>query len=122
MPFEISAAKGVPAGQYKGQLLRVEADAGGKFGPQRKWFFAVELPDSIEEHMEFTSDNVSPGSKAYKYLQGLLGRELQAGEVIEEPTGKTVLLTFEKKANGYSTLSAITPIVEPVQVEANIPR
>lgn len=127
MPFEIAKAKIAP-GQYKGQLLRVESDPGGKFGPQRKWFFAVEVPaedgsgTEIQEHMEFTSTNTGPGSKVYAFLKGLLGRELQAGEVIEEPTGKTVLLNFVQKPNGYSGIDSIVPIVEPVQTEAGIPR
>lgn len=122
MPFEISKGTGVPAGTFKGQLLRVENDPGGKFGPQRKWYFAVETADEVIEHMEYVSTNTGPGSKTYQYLKGLLGRELQAGEVIEEPTGKTAMLTFVQKANGYSKLESITPIVEPVQTEAGIPR
>lgn len=122
MPFTISEANGVPAGTFKGQLLRVEAEVPGKFGPQRKWFFAVEVEDEIKEHMEFASTNTGPGSKTYQWLKGLLGKDLKAGEEIEEPTGKTAMLTFVQKANGYSKLESITPIVEPVQTEAGIPR
>jgi len=121
VPFEITAPKGVEPGQYRGQLTKVESNT-GKFGPQREWFFAVEVDGKLEEHKEITSDNTGPGSKAYGFLKGILGRELQTGEVIDDPVGKTVLLTFVRKPNGYSKLDAIVPIVEPVQTEAGIPR
>lgn len=123
MPFEISAPKvEVPAGTYKGQLLRVEPEETGQYGPQRKWFFLVDVNGEGKEHMEYTSTNVSPKSKAYMFLKGFLGRDLQAGEKIEEPTGKTAMLVFVEKKNGYTGIDAIIPIVEPVQTEAGIPR
>jgi hypothetical protein len=122
MPFKVSETQGVPPGQYKGQLIRVEDAGVGQYGPQRKWFFLVDVNGEGQEHMEWTSTNVSPKSKAYKYLKGLLGRDLQAGEEIDDPVGKTAILNFIAKPNGYSSLDSIVPIVEPVQAEAGIPR
>lgn len=122
MPFEIAKAK-IEPGQYRGQLTRVERGQ-GKFGAQCEWFFAVEIPgaDELQEHKEFTSANTGPGSKAYSFLKGLIGRELQSGEVVDDPVGTTALLTFEQKPNGYTGITAITPIVSPVQEEVGIPR
>lgn len=121
MPFEISGGNGIPAGQYKGQLLRVESGT-GKFGDQRNWFFGIDIDGELKEHKEITSTNTGPGSKARQYLEGLMGRELKTGEVIEDPTGVTALFTFEQKPNGYTKIASIVPIVEPAQVEAGLPR
>lgn len=122
MPFQVSDSKGIPAGSHKGQLLRVEPPQQGQYGEQRKWFFLVDVNGEAKEHMEWTSTNVSPKSKAYMLLKGFLGRDLQAGEQVEEPTGKTAILNFVQKPNGYTGIESVTSIVEPVQTEAGVPR
>lgn len=123
MPFTIDAPKGanIPEGTYKSQLLKVET-GNGQFGPQRKWFWLVDVNGAGEELSVLSSMNTSPGSKAYKWLTALLGRAPVVGESFEDPTGKTVMLNIGPNDKGYPTIKDIIPIVEPVQTEAGIPR
>lgn len=123
MPFTIDAPKGpdIAPGTYKAQLLRVE-NGTGQFGPQRKWFWLVDVNGTGEELSVLSSTNTSPGSKAYKWLAALLGRSPATGETIEDPTGKTVMLALSKNDKGYAKIDDVLPIVEPVQTEAGIPR
>lgn len=122
MPFEITGGSNVAPGTYKGQLIRVEAGIPTSFGNARKWYFLVDVNGSGEELTALTSENTGPQSKTYGWLTALLGRAPQAGETIEDPTGKTVLIQVEKNEKGFPKIVAVLPHVEPQQVEAGIPR
>lgn len=123
MPFTIDPPKGanIPDGTYKAQLMNVNSTT-GQFGAQREWYFLVDVNGKGEELKAFTSANTSPSSKAFKWLSALLGRTPQTGETIEDPTGKTVMLVIAKNDKGYPAIVDVMPHVEPVQVEAGIPR
>lgn len=122
MPFEISGGTSITPGTYKGQLMRVESGVPTSFGNARKWYWLVDVNGQGQELSVLTSENTGPQSKAYRWLTALLGREPQAGERIEDPTGKTVMLTVGTNAKGFATIEGVTAIVEPQQIEAGIPR
>jgi len=121
MPFEITAGQVIDPGTYKAQLTRVEENQ-GQYGMYRKWHFLVDVNGTGEELSVITSGNTGPQSKSFAWLTALLGRVPQAGERIEDPTGKTVLVSVVTNKKGFSTIDSLMPIVEPVQQEAGIPR
>lgn len=121
MPFEIPTPTAIEPGTYKAQLEKVETDE-GNFGKYRKWFWIVEVDGKLESLSVLTSAHTGPNSKSYAWLTALLGRAPQAGETIEDPTGKTVLLAISKNDKGFNKVDAVMPIVEPTEVSPGIPR
>ena len=123
MPFEIQAPTGldVPDGTYPAILESVNED-NGQFGLFREWHFLVEHDGQVTAFSDRSSGNTSPGSKAYAWLTGLLGKEPQIGERYEDPTGTRVLLQLEKNAKGYMKIKAVLPFTEPQQVMPGVPR
>lgn len=122
MPFEITGGSKIEPGTYKAQLTRVESGIPTSFGNARKWYFLADVNGEGEELTALTSENTGPQSKSYQWLTVLLGRAPSAGETIQDPTGKTVMVQVEKNDKGFPKIVALIPIVEPVQVEAGIPR
>lgn len=121
----------IPAGTYKAQLAGSTIETGGQFkdeknpnGDYRRWEWLVEVPGS--EELKALSDNTSlftgPKSETFKRLTALLGRAPVAGEVIENPVGKTVLLTLSIKDNGYNKIDLVSPYVDPQQTVPGVPR
>lgn len=123
MPFTIGANKGsIPDGTYKAQLIGVQDGIATKFGTARRWSWLLDINGEGKELEQLTSENNAPGTVSYKQLEALIGRKPVVGETLEDPTGKTVMLTIKAKDNGWPGVDSVTPIVEPVQVEAGIPR
>lgn len=121
MPFEIPSHTTIEPGTYKAQLERVDTDE-GSFGTYRKWYWLVEADGKLESLSALTSAHTGPRSRSYQWLTALLGRAPQAGEKLEDPTGKTVLVTVGKNDKGFNTVEAVLPLVDPTQVKEGIPR
>lgn len=122
--FKITGSK-IPDGQYVGELVSVN-ESSGKYGPQRKWLFILDVPQedgtvSQEELSGITSSNVSPGSKAHKWLSGLVGKPLQTGDEIN-PIGMKGLIYVAANEKGFATIQEIVPYAEPQQVLPGVPR
>lgn len=122
MPFEIPTGTPIEPGNYTAMLERVEVDPGGSFGSFRKWHWIVDVNGEATPMTALTSENTGPQSKSYQWLTALLGRTPQAGEKIEDPTGKRVVLTIEKNAKGFPTVVLVAPFSEPQQVLPGTPR
>lgn len=123
MSFDIPDTKPIDPGTYKAQLLGTAIKTGGEFGDFRTWDWLVEMPDGTTANFsDSTSLNNGPQSKAYARLTALLGAAPQAGSKVDDPTGKTVILTIGKKENGFPKIDGIGPYVAPVQTEAGLPR
>lgn len=122
MPFTIGGGSNIAPGTYKGQLTRVESGIPTAFGTARKWYFLLDVDGKGEELSAMTSENTGPQSKAFRWLKALTGRVPQAGEVIDDPVGKTVMIEVTHNDKGFATVGDLIPIVEPVQTEAGIPR
>lgn len=124
MPFEIPQSQDIPPGTYKAILEKVEERTGGKFGDGnfRVWDWIVDVNGKGELLSVSTSMNTGPRSTSYAWLTALLGRAPQAGEKIDDPTGKQVLLTIGKKDNGFPKVEAVSPYVDPQQTVPGIPR
>jgi hypothetical protein len=122
MPFTITGGNSnIPPGTYKAQLTGVQDGIPTEFGTARRWTWLVDVNGEGQELNDLTSENNGPKSKSFGYLEVLIGRKPVAGETIEDPTGKTVLLEIGEK-NGWPKVSAVLPFAEPSQVEAGIPR
>ena len=136
MTFEIPQPSGsdLEPGTYKAQLLGVTVKSGGKFvspqnpeGKYRLWDWAVEKAgDNGEVELvpfsDTTSLNTGPKTNSYARLTALLGKAPQAGETIETPTGKTVMLQIVRKENGFAKVEAVLPFVDPQQTLPGVPR
>ena len=130
MTFKISSPPPqIDPGTYKAQLAGSSIKTGGKFvsdknptGDYRQWEWLVEVPG---KDLQSLSDNTSlftgPASETYKRLTALLGRAPVAGEEIENPVGKTVLLTISRKDNGYAKIDLVSPYVDPQQTVPGVP-
>lgn len=124
MTFEIQAGVDIAPGTYKAQLERTEIKAGGSFGDGkfRVWHWLADVNGEATPISDSTSLNTGPQSKAYARLTALLGRAPVAGEKLEDPTGKTVLLTIGKKDNGFPRIDAVGAFVDPQQTVEGLPR
>lgn len=124
--FEIPTTVEIADGTYPAVVESIVSDT-GNYGPFRKWSFLVEHvaadgSKKIDSISAITSGNTGPRSKTYAWLTAIIGRAPKAGEKIEDPTGTRVLVTIEHNDKGFPTVAQLTPLVEPVQVEAGIPR
>ena len=123
MPFTITqTGPDIPPGTYPATLAGVEPYQHETYGEGRMWKWLVEKADGIEEFGTITSNNTGPKSKAYAWLKVLLGRELRAGETIDDPTGTRVLLVIGKNEKGFPKIEAVLPYSEPQQVLDGVPR
>ena len=129
MPFEITAGsnKNLPPGTYKASLVEVsiretESPPGsGNIQEYRIWDFLADVNGELVPVSGTSSLNNSPKSKAYAWLTALIGYAPKAGETIEDPIGKTVLLTIGQKDNGFPKIEFLTAYVEPT-VTDGVPR
>jgi hypothetical protein len=122
MPFKITgAAANIPDGTYKATLEAVD-EGESSYGVYRKWHWLVDVNGTLEPLSVITSSNTGPQSKSYQWLKALLGRELKAGEEVEDPIGKMAVLQIAKNAKGFPTVLSVLPDVQPATVEAGIPR
>ena len=127
MPFTIGESKSLAPGTYKGQLIEVSVKlketkpGSGVFDEYRMWDFVAEVDGELVPVSATSSMNTGPKSKAYQWLTALTGRAPQAGETIEDPIGKTVLLTISQKDNGFPKIDLLTAYVEPT-VTDGVPR
>ena len=122
MPFNIPEGSKIEPGSYTATLEKVEEFDSVQYGKSRKWHWLVEVGDSVESLSTLSSANTGPQSKSYKYLAALLGREPSAGETLEDPTGKKVILQITKNAKGFPAVDAVLPFTEPQQVMPGVPR
>lgn len=129
MGFEIPAAQDIEPGTYKAQLLGTSIKDGGKFtspsnptGSYRVWDWLIDDGKEGTAFTDTTSINNGPKSVSYQRLTALLGRAPQAGEKIEDPTGKTVMLQIGRKENGFPKVEAVIAFVEPQQSLPGVPR
>lgn len=127
MTFEIPVTVDIEDGVYVASLAGVEADT-GSFGPFRRWTWLVEVPGkdgadgSIEELSQLTSANTGPQSKSYAQLTALLGEAPKAGQTIESPNGKRVMVTIVHNDKGFPTVAGVGPYVDPQMAMPGIPR
>jgi hypothetical protein len=119
--FQIPTTVEISDGDYPAVVEAIEA-GNGSFGAQRKWNFLVEHDGKIDSISRITSANLGPRSVGYALLSGLLGRDLKAGEQIEDPTGKRCIVTITHNEKGFPTIGAVKPWVEPQQSLPGIPR
>ena len=124
MPFTITAGSGVqiPDGTYKAQLTGVQDGIPTQYGTARRWSWLLDVNGEGKELNQMTSENNGPQSVSFKQLEALIGRKPVAGETIEDPTGKTVLLEIKQGANGWPKVVAVLPYQQPLEMEPGIPR
>jgi hypothetical protein len=129
MTFEIPQESTLEPGTYKAQLVGTSIKSGGKFvtpvnpeGKYRVWDWAVEKDGELVPFSDTTSINNGSKTKSYARLTALLGKAPQAGDKIEDPTGKTVMLQVVEKENGFAKVEAVLPFAEPQQTLDGVPR
>ena len=121
MPFEIAAGnKGIAPGTYKATLTEVSIKE-SETGQYRLWDFLADVNGELVPVSGTSSTNTGPKSKSFQWLTALIGRAPQAGETIEDPIGKMVLLTISQKDNGFPKIDLLTAYVEPA-VTDGVPR
>lgn len=126
MPFEIQAGgPDIAPGTYKATLEKVEIGEGtfnGNTGPIRVWHFLCDVNGTLVPISATSSMGTGPKTKAYAWLTALLGEAPKAGETVEDPIGKMVLLTVTRKENGFPKIEQLTAYVQPATVAGDIPR
>jgi hypothetical protein len=129
MTFKIEAGVDIPPGTYKAQLLGTEVIPEGTFktpknptGTYRRWDWLVEVKGESVPFSDNTSLNTSPKTITYARLTALLGEAPKAGDELSDPTGKTVVLTFGKKDNGFPKIEQVGAYVDPQQTLEGLPR
>ena len=122
--FDVSGAKIAP-GIYQGMLEKVEVlpSPDPRYpGDFRKWHFLLNVGTELLPITATSSLNTGTRSKSYIWLSAILGRALRAGEHIDDPVGKRVMITVADNEKGYSTIMALAPFTEPEQVVPGVPR
>jgi len=127
--FQIPDYKEIPPGTYKAQLAGTSVIEEGSFktpqnpkGSYRKWDWLVEVGDEVVPFSDNTSLNNGTKTFAYQRLTALLGQAPQAGTAVEDPTGKTVTLTFGKGDGGFPKITQVGAFVDPQQTLEGLPR
>lgn len=119
MPFKITSS--VPDGTYRGTLESVEEER-GQYGQMRKWHWLLDVNGELTPYTQFTPATTGTGTVSYKQLTVLLGRAPQSGEVIEDPTGVTVLVTIKANDKGTPKVESLAPYVAPQTTVDGVPR
>jgi hypothetical protein len=113
--FTVSAG-GVPAGSYTATFAGVEdqpANAEKGYGPGIKWKFTILGPTQAgQEATRITSCSPTLKNAFGKMLVGLLGRQLQTGEVVDpdDYKGKKYIIMVGAGQNGGTRVEAVTPM------------
>lgn len=124
--FQIPTTVEIADGRYPAVVEAIESGT-GSFGPQRKWSFLVEHQNAngqpiVSSISTITSANTGPRSTSYQFLKGLLGRELRAGENIEDPTGTRCFVDIVHNDKGFPKVAAVYQHTEPQQTLPGVPR
>jgi len=129
MTFEISDFADIPDGKYVATLAGVTVKKGGFGGNDyRSWEWLVEVPGEngaeaeIVPLTQLTSVNTGPQSKSFKQLTALLGEAPKAGQSIEAPTGKRVVLMITHNDKRFPTVQDVGPYIDPQATLPGIPR
>lgn len=119
--FKIPTTVEIADGTYPAVVEAIESGS-GSFGTYRKWSFLVEHDGKVDSISAMTSANLGPQSKAYKWLTGILGKQLKAGDEVEDPTGTRCLVTITHNEKGFPTVSEVGTYSDPQQTIPGIPR
>ncbi len=114
--MEFTAPNNVPDGVYGATLMTIEQREPGENSltqkPYLRWTFEVyteEDPDGIEL-VKNTSQSFGPKSNARKFVQSLLGRQIQPGEQINMadylPLDCQVVVKIDQES-GYSRIEDV---------------
>lgn len=125
--FEIPTTVEIEDGTYPAVVEAIEPTEHATFGKGRKWSFLVEHTaadgtSKVDSISTITSSNLGPRSKAYAFLSGIEGRPLKAGERVDDPTGKRVMVTIGHNDKGFPTVTAVAAFQEPQQTLPGVPR
>ena len=82
---------------FPGFLDRIEEDE-GQFGPMLKWVFILDT-EPEREAWGFTSQTLSPRSKAYGWIKGIYSQGPEPGQVVDlgQLFGERVGVMFEHR-------------------------
>lgn len=121
MTMTVGAVPIVPDGTYPGTLIALEDFLAPDFNNPddnktlRRWTFGldgeVDVDGNPAEIDGVSSTALGPRSKAYEWIEALLGRKLDKGETITRSMllNKTCLVKVEQNKDGYSKVTAIIP-------------
>jgi len=121
MTMTVGAVPIVPDGTYPATLIGLEDfDAPDFNNPEdtktlRRWTFGLDGevdPDGNPAEIDGVSSTaLGPRSKAYGWLEALLGRKLEKGESVTRSSllNKPCLVRVEANDDGYSKIAAVVP-------------
>ena len=121
MTLTVGAIPIVPDGTYPATLIGLEQFEAADFNnPEdsktlRRWTFGldgeVDADGNPAEIDGVSSTALGPRSKAYGWIEALLGRKLEKGESVTRSSllNKTCLVTVEQNEDGYSKITAVVP-------------
>jgi hypothetical protein len=121
MTMTVGAIPIVPDGTYPATLIGLEDFEAPDFNnPEdtktlRRWTFGldgeVDVDGNPAEIDGVSSTALGPRSKAYGWIEALLGRKLEKGETVTRSSllNKTCLVTVEQNDDGYSKIAAVVP-------------
>jgi hypothetical protein len=124
MPFQITESESIAPGTYRASLEKVELSRTEKYGGSdfRKWHFLVDVDGKLVPISATTSVNTSTRTTSFKWLQAILGREIKAGETIDDPVGSQCLVVIVTKDNGFSKITDVLPLQGVQEVVPGLPR
>lgn len=120
MTMTVGAIPIVPDGTYPGTLIGLEDFEAPDFNnPEdnktlRRWTFGldgeVDADGNPAEIDGVSSTALGPRSKAYEWIEALLGRKLEKGEAItrSQLLNKTCLVKVAQNEDGYSKVAGLT--------------
>jgi hypothetical protein len=121
MTMTVGAIPIVPDGTYPATLIGLEDFEAPDFNnPEdnktlRRWTFGldgeVDVDGNPAEIDGVSSTALGPRSKAYGWIEALLGRKLEKGETISRSQllNQTCLVRVEQNDDGYSKIAAVVP-------------
>lgn len=111
----------VEPGAYRARLLDIEITEGKNFDTgepedQRKWTFGL-LEEGFEGQtlVAYSSMSFGPKSKARKWVEGLLGRKIEAGDKVDLPELKQAecdlgVVNKETDRGSFAKIETVMPV------------
>ncbi len=116
MKSEAPIFETIEAGQYYADFADIK-EFTSEFGRTFRWFFNVYVDGKVISMSDLSSAEFTPKAKARGWVQTMLGREVEPGEIVDYDTlfGTRVLLVVAINDAGYNRIELMTkPTDQPI--------
>jgi hypothetical protein len=108
-------AEQVPPGIWSAVVTEVGPGQPGEYGPTLLWKFTVQTAAGVMAADSITGQNISPQSKAGKFIAALIGRHLSPGEEFDTVVlvGKACQVIVEAKPDSmFTNITSLAPATQ----------